>query len=151
MFTIRPTTKGGNGHSNNTGGHNGNGNGGAKVETVLGPGMFYRGNLSGAAGVRIEGAFEGTISLRGPLVIADGAKVTADVQASAVSVAGSLKGNITASKVEILSTGRIWGDLTTAAFATEDGAFLRGKVTVQDEIALPVAPEAIRVEAAAAA
>jgi len=148
MFTIKPTMKGGNGPSNSNG--NGNGNGGhngAKVETVLGPGVFYRGTLTGAAGVRIEGAFEGAINVRGPLVIADGAKVTAEVQANAVSVAGSLKGNVTAKKVEILSTGRIWGDLLTTSFSTEEGAFLRGKVTMQDETALPPTPEPAPLEA----
>lgn len=151
MFTIRPAAKNalnGNGHKNGNGqgkGHN-NGNGhsnasgsskGGKIETVLGPGIHYKGTLTGSAGVRIEGAFDGTITIKGPVVIAEGAKVTAEIQASAVSVGGSLKGNITAGKVEILSTGRIWGDLVTAAFATEEGSFLRGQVTMQEEAPLP--------------
>jgi len=38
--------------------------------------------------------------------------------------------------VEILSTGRIYGDLTTGAFASEEGAFLRGQITMQDAQAL---------------
>jgi len=61
---------------------------------------------------------------------------------SAVSVEGSVKGNITAGKVEILATGRVWGDLVTAAFATEEGAFLRGQVTMQDEVPPPEGVEA---------
>lgn len=150
MFTIRPAVKNGpsgngllrkngngNGHGN---GHNGNGNGngkGGQIETILGPGVHYKGIITGAGGVRIEGSFDGTITLKGPLVIAEGAKVTAEIQAGAVSVAGSVKGNITAAKVEIRSTGRVWGDLVTAAFSTEEGAFLRGQVTMQDEVPLP--------------
>ncbi|MGH2521321.1 MAG: bactofilin family protein [Anaerolineales bacterium] len=158
MFTFRPS-KNGNGHSaangsgqkngngvyghgngaNGNGHKNGNGNGhGGKIETVLGPGIHYKGTLNGAAGVRIEGAFDGSINVKGPVVITDGAKVTADIQASVVSVGGSLKGNITAGKVEILSTGRVWGDLMTSAFATEEGAFLRGAVKMEDQIPEPV-------------
>ncbi|NUM47171.1 MAG: polymer-forming cytoskeletal protein [Anaerolineales bacterium] len=47
---------------------------------------------------------------------------------------GNLKGNITAEKVEIRSTGRVWGDVATMAFATEEGAFLRGKITMEEKI-----------------
>lgn len=147
MFTIRPRNsnglngnhKNGNGYPHNGNGQNGNGhkNGHGHIETVLGPGVHYKGALNGAAGVRIEGSFDGSINIKGPVVIADGAKVTADIQAAAVSVSGNVKGNITASKVEILSTGRVWGDLTTAAFASEEGAFLRGSVKMEDQIAPP--------------
>jgi cytoskeletal protein CcmA (bactofilin family) len=145
MFTFRPN-KNGNGHKNGNGngyagnGLNGNGNGNGthkRFESVLGPGLHYKGTVAGAGGLRIEGAFDGDINIQGALVIADGARVTADVRAGAVSVAGSLKGNITSGKVEILSTGRIWGDLVTTTFATEEGAFLRGQVRMEDTVPVP--------------
>lgn len=156
MFTIRPAVKNGpfgNGHKQGNGnGHNGNGNGkGGKIETVLGPGVHYKGTLNGTGGVRIEGSFDGTITLKGPLVVAEGAKVTAEIQAGAVSVGGSVKGNITAGKVEIFATGRVWGDLVTSAFATEEGAFLRGQVTMQDEVPPPEGMEATQPHEAAMA
>ena len=153
MFTFKPASKNpsnGNGHKTANGNGNGwlgisspkitgtthsNGNGhSSKIESVLGPGINYQGTLTGAGGIRIEGTFDGTISIKGPLVVADGAKITADIQASAVTVGGSVKGNITAGKVEIQSTGRVWGDLITTAFATEEGAFLRGQVRMEDQV-----------------
>lgn len=137
MFTIRPSKTNGNGLQKNGNG-NGSSNGHSqKLETVLGPGVHYQGALNGGGGVRIEGGFDGTINIKGHLVIAEGAKVTAEVQAGAVTVGGHLKGNVTAEKVEILSTGRIWGDLVTKAFATEEGAFLRGQVVMREELAPP--------------
>ncbi|MCS6909868.1 MAG: polymer-forming cytoskeletal protein [Anaerolineales bacterium] len=147
MFTFRP---GKNGHRNGHGGNgqgknghtslNGNGyfNGGgnghhAAIESVIGPGINWKGDLTGAGGLRIEGSFEGNIKITGPLVVAEGAKVTAEtIYASAVSVAGTIKANIVADKVELLSTGRVYGDLTTSAFASEEGAFLRGQITMQE-------------------
>lgn len=144
MFTIKPAGKNGtgnlngNGNGNGNGHKNGNGNGnGSKVESVLGPGIHYKGTITGAGGVRIEGTFDGAVNITGPVVIAEGAKVNANIQASAVSVAGSVKGNITAGKVEILSTGRIWGDVLTGALATEEGSFLRGEIKMEDEIETP--------------
>jgi cytoskeletal protein CcmA (bactofilin family) len=44
-----------------------------------------------------------------------------------------VRGDITAQKVEIRSTGRVWGNVVTSAFTTEEGAFLRGQVTMQDQ------------------
>jgi cytoskeletal protein CcmA (bactofilin family) len=47
-----------------------------------------------------------------------------------------VKGDVTADKVEIRSTGRVWGNVITAAFATEEGAFLRGQITMEEKIDL---------------
>jgi cytoskeletal protein CcmA (bactofilin family) len=112
-----------------------------KIDSTVGPGVSFRGTLTGTGSVRIEGSFDGTINIEGALVVADGAKVTAEVRAGSVTVGGSLKGNITAGRVEIHSTGRVWGDLVTAAFATEEGAFLRGQVRMEDEVQVAEAAE----------
>jgi cytoskeletal protein CcmA (bactofilin family) len=102
---------------------------------VLGSGISWNGELGGTGGVRIEGTFEGQIALRGLLVVGEQGRVTCEhVRANTVVVAGLLKGNITAGKVEIRATGRVWGDVVTAAFATEEGAFLRGQITMEDEV-----------------
>ena len=123
----------GSGHKNGSGHINGNGHSG-KIESVIGPGISFQGNFNGAGGIRIEGTFDGDIRVKGPVVVADGAKVTGDIQAYAVTVAGSVQGNITANKVEIRATGRIFGDLVVTAFATEEGAFLRGQVRMEDNL-----------------
>jgi len=108
-----------------------------RVSSVLGPEVVFRGRLSGRGGVRIEGAFEGEIALDGLLVIGESGRVTCEeVRARRVVVAGLLKGNILAEKVEIRRTGRVWGDVRTVAFATEEGAFLRGKVQMEEQLSL---------------
>ena len=113
-----------------------------RVTSVLGVDTAWHGRLTGSGGVRIEGAFEGEILLQGLLVVGEKGRVTCEnVRAHTVIVAGNLKGNITAQKVEIRSTGRVWGDVTTTAFATEEGAFLRGKITMEEEIASEVEEE----------
>jgi cytoskeletal protein CcmA (bactofilin family) len=110
-----------------------------RVTSVLGPGIIWKGNLSGSGGVRIEGAFEGEIALRGLLVIGASGRVTCPhLRANVVIVAGAVRGDITAEKVEIRSTGRVWGDVVTAAFSTEEGAFLRGQIRMEDEVDIGV-------------
>jgi cytoskeletal protein CcmA (bactofilin family) len=108
-----------------------------RITTVLGVGLVWQGSLSGSGGVRIEGAFEGQIAIKGLLVVGETGKVTCDnVRAASVIVAGAVKGNISAQKVEIRSTGRVWGDIVTTAFATEEGAFLRGQIRMEDAVDL---------------
>ena len=106
-----------------------------RVTSVLGSGVVCKGSLGGSGGVRIEGGFEGDINLRGMLVVGETGRVTCEhLQANVVIVAGAVRGDITAEKVEIRSTGRVWGNVTTAAFATEEGAFLRGQIQMEEEL-----------------
>jgi cytoskeletal protein CcmA (bactofilin family) len=119
-----------------------------RVTSVLGPATIVKGRLSGSGGVRIEGSFEGDISLDGLLVIGENGKVTSDqITATVVVIAGAVKGNITAEKVEIRASGRVWGDITTSAFATHEGAFLRGQVRMEEHVELQfIDEEALEVE-----
>ena len=113
-----------------------------QVTTILGPGINWTGDLRGKGGVRIEGTMEGEIAMRGLLVVGETGKVTCkNLSADTVMVAGMVKGNITCQKLEIRATGRIWGDVTTSSFASEDGAFFRGQMRMEEQIDLPPAEE----------
>jgi len=113
-----------------------------RITSVLGAGVIWQGNISGSGGVRIEGAFEGQVAMRGILVVGETGRVTCEnIRANTVIVAGAVRGNILAQKVEIRATGRIWGDVVTVSFATEEGAFLRGQVTMEDAVELDLGPE----------
>ncbi len=119
-----------------------------RITSVLGTGIVWKGNLSGSGGVRIEGAFEGDIALRGLLVVGETGRVTCEhLRAKVVIVAGAVRGDITAEKVDIRSTGRVWGDVVTAGFATEEGAFLRGQIRMEEKVDVGLATEPEEKEA----
>jgi len=108
-----------------------------RITSVLGPGINWQGNLRGSGGIRIEGTFEGDISVRGLVVVGESGRVSCEnLRANTVVVAGAVRGNITAEKLEIRSTGRVWGDVITVGFSTEEGAFLRGQVRMEESIEL---------------
>ncbi|HZD58386.1 MAG TPA: polymer-forming cytoskeletal protein [Anaerolineales bacterium] len=110
-----------------------------RVTSVLSSGISWKGQISGSGGVRIEGSFEGDIALRGLLVVGETGRVTCQqLRANVVVVAGAVKGDITAEKVDIRSTGRVWGNVVTAAFATEEGAFLRGQIRMEEQVDIEV-------------
>jgi cytoskeletal protein CcmA (bactofilin family) len=56
-------------------------------------------------------------------------------------VAGTVNGSITAEKLEIRGTGRVWGDVVVVSLSTEEGAFLRGQVCMEEKIEFPEEPE----------
>jgi cytoskeletal protein CcmA (bactofilin family) len=108
-----------------------------RITSVVADGINLRGKITGSGGVRIEGAYEGDIELDGLLVIGQTGRVTCpQLRARHVIVAGALRGDILAEKVEIRSTGRVWGDVITVAMSTEEGAFLRGQIQMEDKVDL---------------
>ncbi len=77
------------------------------------------------------------IAVRGLVVVGETGRVTCpELRANTVIVAGAVRGNITAEKLDIRATGRVWGDVTTVAFSTEEGAFLRGQVRMEERVEL---------------
>ena len=122
-----------------------------RITSVLGSGIIWHGELDGSGGVRIEGAYEGKITLRGTLVVGETGRVTCEnIRANTVIVAGAVRGNITAQKLEIRATGRVWGDVVTTAFVTEEGSFLRGQIRMEESVNLEMgsAPELTPAEEA---
>jgi cytoskeletal protein CcmA (bactofilin family) len=108
-----------------------------RVDSVLGPGLTWQGDLAGTGGIRIEGAFDGDIQLHGLVVVGERGRVTCEnIRAVTVIVAGSVKGNIQAQRLEIMGSGRVWGDVTTVSLSTEEGAFLRGQITMEESLDL---------------
>ena len=118
-----------------------------RVDSVLGAGISWQGQISGTGGIRIDGAYDGEIALRGLVVIGEAGRVTCEhIRAATVVVAGSVKGDITARRVEITRTGRVWGNVVTTSLSTEEGAFLKGEITMEEEVDLGIAPPAVTEE-----
>lgn len=105
-----------------------------RVTSILGPESNWKGTLTGRGGVRIEGLFEGEINLEGMVVVDPNGRLESDlIQADTVIVAGAVRSDIKAKRVEIRSTGKVWGNVTTVRFSTEEGAYLRGKIQMEEE------------------
>ena len=99
-------------------------------ETVLGASAVLRGELRSQGNVRLDGTFEGTLEIDGNVLVGETAKITADINAKNVAIAGAVRGNVSGKKVQLLRTARVWGDITASAISTEEGAFIEGKITM---------------------
>lgn len=106
-----------------------------KIETVIGANTNFKGTLVCDGSVRIDGVCEeGLIKTVGNIVVSPQAKVAADLDAENVSVSGAVTGKIKASgRLEILSTGKVWGDVTCGSFLLDEDGFFRGQLAMKDE------------------
>lgn len=105
-------------------------------ETVLGANATLKGHLKSEANIRLDGVFEGTLEIDGNVLVGETAKITADIHAKNVSIAGAVRGDVSGKKVQLLRTGRVWGDITATTISTEEGAFIEGKITMVSEEAV---------------
>jgi cytoskeletal protein CcmA (bactofilin family) len=99
-------------------------------ETVLGANCTLEGTLRSRANVRLDGTFTGTLEIEGNILVGETARITADINARNISIAGAVRGNVSGKKVQLLRTGRVWGDIRATALTTEEGAFIDGKITM---------------------
>lgn len=102
----------------------------AGFDTVLGPGCSMEGHLSSSGNLRLDGSFSGTLDISGNVLVGETARIQADIHARNISIAGAVRGNVSGKKVQILRTGRVWGDISATALSTEEGAFIDGKITM---------------------
>ena len=119
-------------------------------ETVIAENLAIEGKIEGAGNVRVAGRFKGDVHVEGNLTIDQGAKVTGGVRASAVIIAGELEGNVdAASRVELLETGVLNGDLKAGSLTVAAGSRMRGQAEFGWEDK-PAAPSRLRMETSAA-
>jgi cytoskeletal protein CcmA (bactofilin family) len=110
-----------------------------KIETVIGPHTNFKGRLVCDGSVRIDGICEeGVIETLGNIVVGPQAKVAADLIAENVSVSGAVTGKIKATgRLEILSTGRVWGDVDVDSFLLDPEGHFQGNLIVKDKLEPP--------------
>jgi cytoskeletal protein CcmA (bactofilin family) len=102
--------------------------GGDGKESLIAPDLVIEGKIEGAGDVRIAGQFKGDVQVQGNVRIEHGAKVTGEVRGNTVIIAGELEGNITAaSRVELLETGVLNGDLKAGSLTVAAGSRMRGR------------------------
>ncbi|KAF0193939.1 MAG: hypothetical protein FD169_2156 [Bacillota bacterium] len=105
-----------------------------RVDTVIGAGTVFVGEIHVKGTLRIDGRAEGKVECSGDVVIGEGGVAETVVQARNLKVAGILKGNATASgTLEITDTGKLFGDIEVGKLAISDGAIFQGKSTMKAE------------------
>lgn len=100
---------------------------GEQKETLIAANLAIEGKIQGSGHVRVAGQFKGDVNVEGNLTIEQGAKVIGGVRASTVTIGGELEGNVdAASRVELLASGVLNGDLKAGSLTVAAGSRMRG-------------------------
>lgn len=105
-----------------------------KIKTILGKNTTFNGELKFKESLKINGNFIGSINASGLLVIGEDAAIQANVNANSIIVSGTVKGDIVAeNKVEMLPTGRVYGNVKARKIKISDGVIFYGHCeTIKD-------------------
>jgi cytoskeletal protein CcmA (bactofilin family) len=98
----------------------------------VGPGLEFEGDVGGREDLVIEGRLRGNIRLpENDVLVAESARIEAEIQVRDIVVRGEVNGTITASgRAVIEKTGHLIGDLSASMISVEDGARFKGSVRI---------------------
>jgi cytoskeletal protein CcmA (bactofilin family) len=97
------------------------------IIAFLGKGTEFDGKLLLKGSVRVDGVFKGEILGTGTLIIGEGANIEADITIDNLVIFGEVKGNLEIrERVEICSTGKLFGNLRAPSFVVQEGATFDG-------------------------
>jgi cytoskeletal protein CcmA (bactofilin family) len=89
----------------------------------------FDGTFRSTRDLRIEGEVKGTIQCDGTLFVAQGANVSAKVEAENITVAGDLNGDIRClGRLQIMPSGRVRGKVSTITLVINEGAYYEGQL-----------------------
>ena len=107
-----------------------------EIRAFLGEGTQFKGVLSFAGAVRIDGQLEGEIVGDEVLIIGEPGQVKAEIEVGTVVVSGRVQGSISAKqRVELLRPSRVTGTIRTPCLVVAEGATFNGncEMTSPDE------------------
>jgi cytoskeletal protein CcmA (bactofilin family) len=107
-----------------------------EIRAFLGEGTQFKGVLSFAGAVRIDGQLEGEIVGEEVLIIGEPGQVKAEIEVGTVVVSGRVQGSISAKqRVELLRPSHVTGTIRTPCLVVAEGATFNGncEMTSPDE------------------
>ncbi len=98
-----------------------------EIRAFLGEGTQFKGVLSFAGAVRVDGQLEGEVVGEEVLIIGEPGQVHADIEVGTLVVSGRVQGTITAKhRVELLRPSRVTGTIRTPCWVVAVGALVVG-------------------------
>lgn len=105
-----------------------------KINGFLGERTNFEGSLSFSGTVRIDGHFKGKISSDGKLIVGESAVIESDISVSNLVVSGEIRGTIISKdRIEIYTTGKVFGDIFAPTIVVNEGAVFEGQCQMQKD------------------
>lgn len=100
------------------------------ISTLISEGCVFDGNLKAPAYTRIDGRITGDVTVDEGLILGATGSVLGNVITKEMVVYGVVNGNIQANSLEIKSSGKVTGEITTQTLVVENGAVYNGSLSM---------------------
>jgi cytoskeletal protein CcmA (bactofilin family) len=101
------------------------------INSIVGPGTFFRGHLELNGLLRIDGDFSGSIKTAGKVIVGQAGRADCAIEASSVVVGGLFRGEIFATeKVVLLASSVVIGSIVSPRLIAENGVSLNATFRV---------------------
>jgi cytoskeletal protein CcmA (bactofilin family) len=98
-----------------------------EISAYLGKETVFEGKMTFEGVFRLDGKFEGEIFESGTLVVGETANVKGKIQLNTIVINGLVEGDVCAkARVEIHSTGKVYGTLLTPILIINEGGTFEG-------------------------
>lgn len=117
------------------------------INSIVGPGTFFRGHLELDGLLRIDGDYSGSVRTSGRVIVGQSGRADCAIEAGTVVIGGLFRGEILAhEKVVLLASSLVIGSITAPRLVAEDGVVLsaRFRVTGSAEGLVPQGDPAAR-------
>lgn len=105
-----------------------------KVNTVIGKETYFKGVINGKGLIRIDGEAEGIITNKGDIIIGESGRVTVELKARNVTIAGHYEGDLDAEgKLELKKTATAVGTFRANGLIVEEGAVVSGSMDMKNK------------------
>ncbi|MDB4895897.1 MAG: hypothetical protein JWN15_2159 [Firmicutes bacterium] len=106
--------------------------------SVLGHRVHIRGEITSGGDLEIRGRVEGDIYHTGRLIIGPGGRCVSNIRADELQIAGEVHGNVHVDDLlELLPTGRLYGDTVCRILRVHPGATLLGATEMLSAVPPP--------------
>ncbi|MBN2753759.1 MAG: polymer-forming cytoskeletal protein [Candidatus Goldbacteria bacterium] len=104
----------------------------SNVATVIARDCEVKGNINTKGTIRIDGKVEGNVTTDAGVIIGENAVIKGDVECKFAVIAGKVTGDvIAAAKLELMHTGKLYGDIKTPKIVMAEGVIFEGSCEME--------------------
>lgn len=104
-----------------------------KIETLIGVKSEIKGDVNTEGTIRIDGRFIGNVVAEW-VIVGESGNLKGDITAKGIIIGGIVEGNLKSDDiVEIKSSGRLIGDISTKKLSVSEGGMFEGRSFIKRE------------------
>lgn len=105
-----------------------------KLDTLVGKDTVIKGNIKTKGSIRVDGHFEGNITISDTFTAGATSQIKGDVRCRDAFIGGKIEGNVfSQGKVEMHTGAKLVGDITCKGLVIQDNVFFEGRCSMKEQ------------------